>query len=493
MGCAMRVQDSYYSQDAYSTSLRCIPQNSDPALQYTPPSPSVDGSYAMQSSYDSLQGCIGSAISEYTLYLENFCFNVESQGYSYKFAFPSVVFYPGLKCSSNKPQTQALPTTCAAIASGDDYGGSYYDYYSKESSSSYYDSQGTTSLYSLWSELRSALSPSAGPSFAPFSVSGPEAPPTSRPSSVLNADVVMNVEQLINGVDLSTYYNEKQSSDLVLKSAIAKTLSAITPDNIAIKTIKKSNQDQRRSLRDLIIVADGLDTEGNQVLSYKVSFNTVLVGMEDPEDAYNSYLNEMNAALTTDKFDNILHHYAALMHVSNLQNAHTPKSSKPIISSTYTYTRSAPAWQLPSAMMISVIAVVLGIMLTILIAFFMRRNKYVCCTKASDSSDYGGLNANDSQHPSEFDDSALSTQGSMQKRVYKNIFRTGRKLSKKLTRPRGKKGRSMSTSVDDLEYEYSSTTGGSATVEGDLELVEVTFGKEVQTAVMNPLNEQRTG
>lgn len=49
MGCAMRVQDSYYSADsAYSTSLRCLPQSSDPALRYIPPSPSADASYAMQ-------------------------------------------------------------------------------------------------------------------------------------------------------------------------------------------------------------------------------------------------------------------------------------------------------------------------------------------------------------------------------------------------------------------------------------------------------------
>lgn len=49
MGCAMRVQDSYYSTDsAYSTSLQCVPQSSDPAQRYIPPSPSTDASYAVQ-------------------------------------------------------------------------------------------------------------------------------------------------------------------------------------------------------------------------------------------------------------------------------------------------------------------------------------------------------------------------------------------------------------------------------------------------------------
>lgn len=86
---------------------------------------------------------------------------MESDGYSYKFAFPSVLFYPSLQCSSNKPpQAQALPTTCAAAASGDDYygGGSYYS----GGGGSYYGIEGTTAVYNVWSELRSALSPSAG-------------------------------------------------------------------------------------------------------------------------------------------------------------------------------------------------------------------------------------------------------------------------------------------------------------------------------------------
>jgi len=205
MGCAMRVQDSYYSTDSvYSTSLQCVPQSSDPAQRYIPPSPSTDASYAVQrystyvtgvgnyatsgrsmysymhalhhplghlptylptylpccSSFDSLDGCIGPAISEYTLYLENYCFDVESQGYSYKFAFPSVMFYPGLQCPSGKPpQLQALPTTCAAAASGDDYysGGSYYG-----DGGSYYGIEGTTAVYNIWSELHGALTPSAG-------------------------------------------------------------------------------------------------------------------------------------------------------------------------------------------------------------------------------------------------------------------------------------------------------------------------------------------
>lgn len=49
MGCAMRVQESYYADSAvYSTSLRCIPQSSDPNQRYIPPSPNADASYAMQ-------------------------------------------------------------------------------------------------------------------------------------------------------------------------------------------------------------------------------------------------------------------------------------------------------------------------------------------------------------------------------------------------------------------------------------------------------------
>lgn len=118
--------------------------------------------YLCCSSFDSLDGCIGPAISEYTLYLENYCFNVETEGYSYKFAFPSVLFYSSLQCSSSKPpQSQALPTTCAAAASGDDYygGGSYYG---DDGGGSYYGIEGTTAVYSIWSELRSALYPSAG-------------------------------------------------------------------------------------------------------------------------------------------------------------------------------------------------------------------------------------------------------------------------------------------------------------------------------------------
>lgn len=252
------------------------------------------------------------------------------------------------------------------------------------------------------------------------------------------------------------------------------------------------------------LAAHGLDANTNDqlVLSYTVSFNTVEVGVEDAEVAYNTYLDQMNIALTQGTFDEYLHHYAVLMRVSNLENAHTPKTSTPIVSSKYSSNLSSESTPPPlsSAVLISVIffSVVFGIMLTILIDFWMRKNKYACYTKASHG-DYGGINAHDSQHQSEFNDPTPSTQGSaLQKRVYTNIFRAGRKLSRKLTRPRGKRGGSKSTSADDLEY--SSTLAAGAGMarrdDGDLELVEVTFrNEEVQQSEMmiNPLNAHRTG
>lgn len=311
--------------------------------------------------------------------------------------------------------------------------------------------------------------------------------------------------QLISGIELSTYYKEKKLSDLVLKSTIAKTLSAITTDNVSIGMIKSSTSStskDKRSLRDDLTATDGLDANSindHLLLSYTVSFNTVLVGMEDAETAYNTYIEQMNDALTAGTFDDYLHHYAVMMRVSNFENAHTPKTSNPIVSSTYSSDLSSESTspRLSSAVMISVIffSVVLGIMLTILITFWMRKNKYACCMKVSGSSDYGGINAYDSQHPqSEYNDPTppSTQQGYTPKRVYTNIFRAGRKLSRKLTRPRGsKKGGSKSAANDDLEYSTTLTAG----TDGDLELVEVTFGKGVEQHEMmvNPLNAHRTG
>jgi hypothetical protein len=143
-------------------------------------------------------------------------------------------------------------------------------------------------------------------------------------------------------------------------------------------------------------------------------------------------------------------------------------------------------------------SVVVGIILTILIDYWMRKNKYACYTKASNG-DYGGINAHDSQHQSEFNDLSSSTKGSaLQKRVYTNIFRAGRKLSRKLTRPRGKRGGSKSTSADDLEYSSTLVAGAGMARrdDDDLELVEVSFrNEEVQQGEMmiNPLNAHRTG
>ena len=66
------------------------------------------------SAFDSLSGCQAAHLSEYTLYLDNFCFDVSDPNYgdySYKFAFPDAYEYSKAGCKGHA-QIVTLPATC---------------------------------------------------------------------------------------------------------------------------------------------------------------------------------------------------------------------------------------------------------------------------------------------------------------------------------------------------------------------------------------------
>lgn len=152
---------------------------------------------AYRSTFDSLTGCQAAKLSEYTLYLDNFCFDVldPSYGdYSYKFVFPNAYEYSKVGCKGH-PQTVAMPTACMDTAdtrrlqdSADGVGSSANAGSSpvrrllelEEGRRLQGTDDGTTSLYEIWSAVHSHVTTTVAPT--PRPTPAPSVPLTAGPT-----------------------------------------------------------------------------------------------------------------------------------------------------------------------------------------------------------------------------------------------------------------------------------------------------------------------
>lgn len=139
-------------------------------------------------SFDDPAGCTdASKISRINAFLQNYCFDSPHESLSYHIAFPNMYLYQGTGCSSSSPQTQAINTDCAVVASnsyGEYYSGSY-QYYpaglsllstvgrgsgSDNKGLNYYygsGSYGSSELNEIWEEVVGTSSSLPVPSKAP--------------------------------------------------------------------------------------------------------------------------------------------------------------------------------------------------------------------------------------------------------------------------------------------------------------------------------------
>lgn len=198
-GCAVKVEDTYYSSQPYSVDLVCSQGRSS-----IPPLPTFDGSFVLHSSYDDTEGCLENTQSSVDAYLQNYCFNVADEKMSYMFEYPKAILFDGLYCSSTADKTaQDLNTECTASSSASN--GYYYGYYNdqqkvqqkdKATHSSddqyyyqYYDqgNSGSVALFDRWSKAINA--PSDLPSITLPPTSTPYNYPTLIPTTNANTPV----------------------------------------------------------------------------------------------------------------------------------------------------------------------------------------------------------------------------------------------------------------------------------------------------------------
>jgi hypothetical protein len=150
LGCALKVEDYYYAERAYSLALVCGEGSDDLPLGDS----NFIGNYAIERSYDSTTGCEDESISSINAFLEDYCINSAQDEASFKIELPTVYFYKGLGCDESKfDSTMDLNMDCESAMDNSDGGNrnsvsTQYDY-----SYSYNYESGSVELYSQWAEV----------------------------------------------------------------------------------------------------------------------------------------------------------------------------------------------------------------------------------------------------------------------------------------------------------------------------------------------------
>lgn len=184
MGCAYHVQQYYYGPST-STALQCSTGTS------LPPLPSYDGSYILQTSYDSEEGCEEGSVSAVDAMLQDHCTNVPVEGFSYSFSFPDLIVFDGLDCPPGAESSRtSLNTDCQSSLTADNdysgeenYGYSYADAALSSSRMLQYYEEDTSNLFNIWSVADEPPEVTTeAPTVQPVAM--PSSHPTRRPSTL---------------------------------------------------------------------------------------------------------------------------------------------------------------------------------------------------------------------------------------------------------------------------------------------------------------------